>query len=214
MTSLEDINDPAEAMNAALILFAKAFQLTAPTNNNQMTSSNSHNYQIAQPGIVNQNRTGNVVAARAEGTGNGNQARCYNYRGLGHIEEARIQLQAEEFDFMAAAGDLDKIEEVNANYILMANLQHASTSGTQLDKAPVYDTDGSAKIQLNDNCYDNKIFNMFTQEEQYTDLLEPIPEPQLVPQNENHVTSVAPSMVQNRGTVETSCAPNEETHAH
>nr|GEX72435.1 hypothetical protein [Tanacetum cinerariifolium] len=35
MTSLEDINDPIEAMNAALILFAKAFQLTAPTNNNQ-----------------------------------------------------------------------------------------------------------------------------------------------------------------------------------
>nr|GFC20119.1 hypothetical protein [Tanacetum cinerariifolium] len=41
--------------------------------------------------------------------------------------------------------------------------------------------DGSAEVQLNDNYYDNEIFNMFTQEEQYTDLLEPIPEPQLVP---------------------------------
>nr|GFA93635.1 integrase, catalytic region, zinc finger, CCHC-type, peptidase aspartic, catalytic [Tanacetum cinerariifolium] len=129
-------------------------------------------------------------------------------------EEAGIQLQAEEFDFMAAAGDLDEIEEVNANCILMANLQHASTSGTQLDKAPVYDTDGSAEVQLNDNCYDNEIFNMFTQEEQYTDLLEPIHEPQLVPQNDNHVTSVAPSMVQSGGTVETSFALNEETRAH
>nr|GFD47996.1 hypothetical protein [Tanacetum cinerariifolium] len=49
MTSLEDINDPTEAMNAALILFAKAFQLIAPTNNNQMTSFNLHNRQIAQP---------------------------------------------------------------------------------------------------------------------------------------------------------------------
>nr|GEZ91595.1 hypothetical protein [Tanacetum cinerariifolium] len=95
MTSLEDINDHIEAMNAALILFAKAFQLTAPTNNNQRTSSNPRNRQIAQPnggiqgaqnachnagvqsagnqnrlvfvpGISNQNRTGNVVAARAE----------------------------------------------------------------------------------------------------------------------------------------------------
>nr|GEW90550.1 hypothetical protein [Tanacetum cinerariifolium] len=55
---------------------------------------------------------------------------------------------------------------------------------------------------------------MFTQEEQYTDLLEPILEPQLVPQNDNHVTSIAPSMVQNEGTVEPSSAPNEETHAH
>nr|GFA80416.1 hypothetical protein [Tanacetum cinerariifolium] len=119
-----------------------------------------------------------------------------------------------EFDFMAAAGDLDEIEEVNANCILMEKLQHASTSGTQLDKASVYDTDGSAEVQLNDNCYDNDIFIMFTQEEQYTDLLEPIHEPQLVPQNDNYVTSVAISMVQSGGTVETSSAPNEETRAH
>nr|GEV03576.1 hypothetical protein [Tanacetum cinerariifolium] len=61
-------------------------------------------------------------------------------------EKAGIQLQAEEFDFMAAAGDLDEIEEVNANCILMANLQQASTSGTQHDRAPIYDTDGSAEV--------------------------------------------------------------------
>ncbi|GJX50637.1 hypothetical protein Tco_0277482 [Tanacetum coccineum] len=73
---------------------------------------------------VNQNRNGNVVAARADGN------------------EAGIQLQAEEFDLMAAAGDLDEIEEVNANCILMENLQQASTSGTQTDKAHVYDSDG------------------------------------------------------------------------
>ncbi|GJX09178.1 hypothetical protein Tco_0199037 [Tanacetum coccineum] len=47
-------------------------------------------------------------------------------------EEAGIQLQAEEFDLMAAAADLDEIEEVNANCILMANLQQASTSNTQI----------------------------------------------------------------------------------
>nr|GEW51259.1 putative ribonuclease H-like domain-containing protein [Tanacetum cinerariifolium] len=158
--------------------------------------------------IANQSGTGNIVAARAEGTGNGNQARCYNCRGLG------IQLQAAEFDFMAAAGDLDEIEEVNANCILMANLQHASTSGTQLGKAPVYDTDGSAEVHLSDNCYDNEIFNMFTQEEQYMDILEPIPEPQLVPQNDNHVTSVSSSMVQSGGIVETSSHPNEETSVY
>nr|GFD53316.1 Gag-Pol polyprotein [Tanacetum cinerariifolium] len=50
-------------------------------------------------------------------------------------EEVRIQLQAEEFDLVAVAADLDEIEEVNANCILMANLLQASTSGTQTDKA-------------------------------------------------------------------------------
>ncbi|GJU07983.1 retrovirus-related pol polyprotein from transposon TNT 1-94 [Tanacetum coccineum] len=122
---------------------------------------------------ANQNGDGNVVAARAEGNGNrnnGNQIRCYNCRGLGHYvmncivrprrrdaanlqtqlliaqkEEAGIQLQAEEFDLMADAGDIDEIEEVNANCILMANLQQASTSGTQTDKAPIYDSERSAE---------------------------------------------------------------------
>nr|GEX52176.1 hypothetical protein [Tanacetum cinerariifolium] len=49
MTSLEDIKNLTEAMNAALILFSKAFQLSAPTNNNQRTLSNPRNHQIAQP---------------------------------------------------------------------------------------------------------------------------------------------------------------------
>nr|GFC11513.1 hypothetical protein [Tanacetum cinerariifolium] len=61
------------------------------------------------------------------------------------MEEARIQLQAEEYDLIVAAADLDEIEGVNANYILMVNLQQASSSGTQTDSTPVYDTDGSAE---------------------------------------------------------------------
>nr|GEV78589.1 putative reverse transcriptase domain-containing protein [Tanacetum cinerariifolium] len=207
--------------------------------NASVQSGGNQNGLVVVPGIANQSGTGNVVAARAEGTRIGNQARCYKYRGLGHIarnciarprrrdaaylqtplliaqkEEAGIQLQAEEFDFMAAADDLDEIKEVNANCILMANLQQASTSGTQYDRAPVYDTYGSAEVHRNENCYDNEIFNMFTQEEQYTDLLKPIPEPQLMPQSDNHVTFVALSMVHGGGTIETSSAPNEEIRAH
>ncbi|GKF58327.1 hypothetical protein Tco_0171864, partial [Tanacetum coccineum] len=60
-------------------------------------------------------------------------------------EETGIQLQAEEFDLVVVAADLDEIKEVNSNCILMANLQQASTSGTQTDKAFVYDSDGSAE---------------------------------------------------------------------
>nr|GFC86892.1 hypothetical protein [Tanacetum cinerariifolium] len=117
-------------------------------------------------------------------------------------EEARIQLQAEEFDLMPTAADLDEIKEVNANYILMANLQQASTSGTQTDKAPIYDSDRSAGIHNYDYCYDNEIFNMFTQEEHYTELLEPNLEPHQVPHNDNNVIFEVSSVEQSRGTVE------------
>ncbi|GKF71695.1 hypothetical protein Tco_0207809, partial [Tanacetum coccineum] len=77
----------------------------------------NQNGLIVIPGIANQNPNGNgnVVAAWAEGNTIGNNA------------------------------NLDEIEEVNANCILMANLQQASTSGTQTDKAPIYDSDGSAE---------------------------------------------------------------------
>nr|GEU87813.1 hypothetical protein [Tanacetum cinerariifolium] len=72
----------------------------------------NQNGLIVVSGIANQNpnRNGNLVAARTEGnaTGhNGNQIRFYNFRGL-----ARIQLQAKEFDLMAAEVDLNEIEEV------------------------------------------------------------------------------------------------------
>nr|GEV37043.1 hypothetical protein [Tanacetum cinerariifolium] len=123
---------------------------------------------------------------------NGNQIRCYNCRPrrrdaaylqtqllIAQKEEAGIQLQTEEYDLMAVAADLNEIEEVNANCILMANLQQASSSGTQTDSTLVYDTDRSADVH--ENYDNNEIFNMFTQEEQYTKILEPIPKPQQVP---------------------------------
>nr|GFD32153.1 hypothetical protein [Tanacetum cinerariifolium] len=159
----------------------------------------AQNPRVQNIGNQNQIGNGNIVVVRAEGNAaghNGNQIRCYNCRGVGHFardctvkprrrdaaylqtqlliaqkEEAGIQLQAEEYDLMAAATDLDKIKEVNANCILMANLQQGSSSGTQTDNTLVYDSDGSAEVHEYANCYNNEIFNMFTQEEQYTELL-------------------------------------------
>nr|GEW34219.1 hypothetical protein [Tanacetum cinerariifolium] len=190
-------------------------------------------------GNQNQIGNGNLVAVRAEGNAAGhnkNQIRCYNYRRVGHFardctvrprrrdaaylqtqllitqkEKAGIQLQAEEYDLMAAAADLEDIEEVNANCILMANLQQASSSGTQTDSTPVYDSDGSTEVH--ENYDNNEIFNMFTQEEQYTELLEPILEPQQVPQNINNVISEVIDVEQGRETVEQHSANFEETRA-
>nr|GEY16196.1 hypothetical protein [Tanacetum cinerariifolium] len=151
---------------------------------------------IGVQGNANQNGNGNLVAARAKGNATGHNG---------------IQLQAEEFDLMAAAADLDEIEKFNGNCILMANLQQALTSGTQTDKAPVYDSNGSAEVHDYENCYDNEIFNMFTQEEQYTELLEPIPESHQVPQNDNVVISEDTSVEQGGEIVEQHPANVEET---
>nr|GEX50056.1 hypothetical protein [Tanacetum cinerariifolium] len=208
MPNPEDITDPTTAMNMALTLMAKAFKLnySTPTNNNQRISSNPRNRQIAQPGMnMGQDRQMQMVG--------GHYARNCTVRPrkrdaaylqtqllIAQKEEAEIQLQAEEYDLMAAAADLDEIEKVNVNCILMANLQQASTSGTQTDNAPVYDTDGSAEVH---EIYDdNEIFNMFIQEEQYTELLEPIPESHQVPQNDNDVISEDTSVEQGEETVE------------
>nr|GEV32483.1 reverse transcriptase domain-containing protein [Tanacetum cinerariifolium] len=188
----------------------RQMQMVGGNGGNQFRVQNvgNQNGLIGVQGNGNQNQigNGNLVAARAKGNAagkNGNQIRCYNCSGVG------IQLQAEEYDLMAAAADLDEIEEVNAKCILMANLQQASTSGTQTDSAPVYDTDRSAEVH--ENCYDNEISNMFTQEEQYTELLKPIPESHQVPQNDNDVISEDTSMEQGGETVEQHPANFKET---
>ncbi|GJT72146.1 hypothetical protein Tco_1031432 [Tanacetum coccineum] len=85
--------------------------------------------EIANPN-VNPNGNGNVVATRVEGNGNRNNG-----------NQIRI-------DLMAAAWDIDEIEEVNANCILMANLQQASRSDTQTEKAPT----PTASITTADNA--------------------------------------------------------------
>nr|GEV09355.1 40S ribosomal protein S10-1-like [Tanacetum cinerariifolium] len=108
-------------------LFNEGERFTSNGNLNGYNDVQNVGNQVIQNAVQNSNGNGNLVAARAEGnaTGhNGNQIRCYNCRGV----------------------DLDEIEEVNANCILMANLQQASTSGTQTDKAPVYDSDGLAEV--------------------------------------------------------------------
>nr|GEX33853.1 hypothetical protein [Tanacetum cinerariifolium] len=172
MLNHEDITDPTTTMNMALVLMAKAFKLnySTPTNNNQRISLNPRNRQIAQPGM----NLGQDKQIQMVGGNGGNQFRQYagqnngiivilritnpnaNQNGNGNVVVAwtkGIQLQAEEFKLMVVAGDLDEIEEANANCILMANLQQASTSGTQTDNAPVYDSDGSVEAKSREELY-------------------------------------------------------------
>nr|GFA31610.1 hypothetical protein [Tanacetum cinerariifolium]GFA36306.1 hypothetical protein [Tanacetum cinerariifolium] len=103
----EDITDPTTAMNMAHMVGGNGgnqFRQYAWQN-----AENPARYNEVI-GNQNQNGNGNFVAAHAEvntAGQNGNQIRCYNYKG----EEAGIQLQAEKYDLMATAADLDEIKE-------------------------------------------------------------------------------------------------------
>nr|GEY63200.1 hypothetical protein [Tanacetum cinerariifolium] len=70
------------------------------------------------------------------------------------------------------------------------NKKQAWTSSTQTDKTPIYDSDGLAE------------------------LLEPIPEPHQVQQNDSNVISEVSSVEQDGGTVDQHLANVEETHAY
>nr|GEU98838.1 hypothetical protein [Tanacetum cinerariifolium] len=90
MPNPKDITDPTTKINMALELMAKAIKLNYSTPTNQRISSNLRNGQIAQPGMnMGQDRQMQMIE-----------------------EEVGIQLQAQEYDLMAATADLDEIEEV------------------------------------------------------------------------------------------------------
>ncbi|GJU69062.1 hypothetical protein Tco_1255321 [Tanacetum coccineum] len=81
--------------------------------------------------IANQYGNGNVETTPDGGNGNGINE-----------EEAGIQSTQEEFEFMAAADAYKETERVKVNCTSEDTLQQASTSGTQSENAPVYDSDG------------------------------------------------------------------------
>nr|GEW05095.1 copia protein [Tanacetum cinerariifolium] len=187
MPNLEDITDPTTAMNMALALMAKAFKLnySTPINNNQRISSNPHNRQIAQPGNLNGynavQNVGNQVVQNA-------------------VQNQRVQNVENQNGLIVGSGTANQNPNENDN--LVAARAESNENGHN---------DGSAEVQNYENCYDNEIFNMFTQEEQYSELLEPNFEPHQVPQNDNNVISEVSSVEQSGGTLEQHPANVEET---
>ncbi|GKA08697.1 hypothetical protein Tco_0688028 [Tanacetum coccineum] len=81
---------------------------------------------------ANQYGNRNVVIEPTKGNGNGING---------------IQSTQEEFKFMAVADAYEETKKVKVNCTSEDTLQQASTSGTQSDNAPVYDSDGSTEIE-------------------------------------------------------------------
>nr|GEX60807.1 hypothetical protein [Tanacetum cinerariifolium] len=186
MQNLEDISNLTTALDMALKLMAKAFQLnnSTPTNNNQRSSSNPCNSQIAQSGMnMDQDRQmlmvddnvgnqfrknsvqneGNLVGqnavqneARAEGNGNGingNPIRCYNYQEVDHYaRNYTVKPRKQDAAYLQKQFQIAQKEEAGIpltfeEFDFMATI------------------DRSAEVHLSENCHENDIFNMFTQEE-------------------------------------------------
>nr|GEZ51979.1 hypothetical protein [Tanacetum cinerariifolium] len=221
MPNPKDITDPTIVMNMALALIAKAFKLNYSTpTNNQRISSNPRNRQIAQPGMnmgqdrqmqmnvrnqVAQNPRVQIVGSQNGQIGVPGNA---NQNGNGNLVVARA-----EGNVVGHNGNQIRCYNCRGVGHFARNYTQASTSGTQTDKAPVYDSDGSAEVHDYENCDDNEIFKMFTQEEQYTELLEPIPKQPQVPQKDNNVISEVTSVEQSKETVEQHPVNFEETRA-
>ncbi|GJS19830.1 hypothetical protein Tco_0448462 [Tanacetum coccineum] len=184
MGLLEDIYATVDSCNSAMDIWLRVQQMMKGTDigvqkkeaklHNELERFTSTEGKSIESYYYRFNGNGNVVATRAWGNGNGNNAnqiRCYNCRGVGHyVKNYTVRPRRRD------------IEEVNANCILMANLQQASTSGTHVDKAHVYDLNGLAK-------------------EQYTKLLESATEPSLVQYDDNNVIPANSSMDPSRGII-------------
>nr|GEX31016.1 hypothetical protein [Tanacetum cinerariifolium] len=172
MPNLEDITDPTAAINMTLMVRGngrnKFRQYAGQIVGNQGVQNVVHNPSVRNvknqnrvivvSGIANLNGNGNVIAARAEGNAIENNAN-QTQQLIAQKKEAGIQLQAEEFDLMATATDLDEIEE-------------------------------------------------------YFELLEPIPEPHQVSQNESNVIYEVSSGEPGGRTVGQHSANIEETRAY
>nr|GEV48479.1 reverse transcriptase domain-containing protein [Tanacetum cinerariifolium] len=172
MLNPEDITDPTTAMNMALALMAKAFKLNYSTPTN-----NNHR--------ISSNPHNRQIAQPG------------NLNGYNAVQNVRNQV----------AQNL-RVQNVRNHNGLIVTLGNANLNGNgtlvaaRAEGNVVGPNDGSAEVHDYENCDDNEIFNMFTQEEQYTELLKPIPDQHQVPHNDNNVIYEVTSVEQSGETVE------------
>nr|GEU52636.1 integrase, catalytic region, zinc finger, CCHC-type, peptidase aspartic, catalytic [Tanacetum cinerariifolium] len=131
---LAKIQDPLALMNVENQVVQNAVQ------NLGVQNVGNQKGLIVVLGIANQNPNGNgiVVAAWAEGNAignNGNQIRCYNCKGLGHLARNCTVTRRRRDDAY-----------LQTQLLIAQTEEQSSTSGTQTDKALVYDSDGSAEV--------------------------------------------------------------------
>nr|GEX06745.1 hypothetical protein [Tanacetum cinerariifolium] len=200
MLNPEDIIDPTTVINMALALMAKAFKLnySTPTNNNQRISSNPRNRQIAQPGYNDVQNIRNQVIQNA--VQNPRVQNIGNQNGLIGVQWNGNQNQIGNGNLMVARAEGNSAGQ-NGNQIRCYNCRGKEEAGIQFQTEEYDLMPAAADLdeieEVNANCIlMANLLQALTSEEQYTELLEPIPESHQVPQNDNDVISEDSSVEQ------------------
>ncbi|GJS05354.1 hypothetical protein Tco_0321862 [Tanacetum coccineum] len=199
MQNPRDISNLTTALDMALEFMSKAFQLnnTTPTNNNQRSSSNPCYSQIAQPGMnMDQDRQMLMVDDNV-----GNQFRPNAMQNVRN----QVVLNASQNSGVQNVGNQTRLGVVSeiANQYGNGNVVTAPAEGN----GACEETE-----RANANCtLENNLQQASSSEVQYTELLEPIPKPHQVQQNDSNVISAVSSVEQSGGTVEQHPANVEET---
>nr|GEV39704.1 ribonuclease H-like domain-containing protein [Tanacetum cinerariifolium] len=178
MRNPEGISDATTAIDMTIALMAKAFTLnnTTLTNNNQKSSSNLSNMQIAQPGM-NMDEDKHMLMVEDNV---GNQFRP---NAVQNVRNQVVQnaVQNPGIQIVENMNGLSVVSEI-ANQCGNRNVVTAPAEGN-----------GNS---INDAYEETERVKASTSEEQYTELLEPIPEPYQVPQNDSNVISEVSSVEQ------------------
>ncbi|GJU20305.1 retrovirus-related pol polyprotein from transposon TNT 1-94 [Tanacetum coccineum] len=162
----EDIIDPTTAMNMTLIAQPgmnmgqdRQMQMVGGNGGNQFRQYDGQNVRnqngynaIQNVGNQNPNGNGNVVAARAEGNANGNignQIRCYNCRGFGHlarnytVRPRRLQKIVSQLTIL---GEIITLEELNLKFLRSLPTEWGHSSTNDVNTANVHVSTGSTPV--------------------------------------------------------------------
>ncbi|GJU96037.1 hypothetical protein Tco_1320793 [Tanacetum coccineum] len=201
-----DISNPTTAFNMALALMAKAFTLndTTPTNNNQRNNVGNQFRPNAMQNVGNQ-----VVLNASQNPGVQNVG---NQNGLSVVSEIANQ----HGDGKCCYNSTTRLR----CRLLKRKKQGFNSLLRNLISWPLLQVHVRKPKRANANCH---LVNKFAAsissgtpvlQEQYTELLEPIPEPHQVQQNNSNVISEVSSVEQSGEIVDQHSANVEETRAH
>nr|GEW66539.1 hypothetical protein [Tanacetum cinerariifolium] len=177
------------------------------TSSNTSQANQDNSPRINRSTVYENQRIGNVARAR-ETVGSTvvqkSRIQCYNCKELGHVtkeckkpkrvkdaayhrekmllckqEEARIQLNAEQVDWMDDTDDESEDQELEANHMYMAQLQEVSPDAA--DSGPIIDTEPLQKVSNDDH------YNVFAIESEHPEQSESVHDTYHIEQDEHNV---------------------------